>query len=502
MPGGDAGSFDGPWVLVLDVGSSSVRCWLFDSAARGCDPGRGSRVHYSWDETDGAMAIDANRLIEAVSRTIDAAVTHARTARLEIAGVAVTTFWHSVLGLDDAGDAATELTGWGDARAAGAAEGIARRADASKLHQRTGCFIHPSYPLVRIAARRAADRERFERVSAWVSFGEYLEQHLFGERRCSLSMASGSGLLNVHSLEWDDEALEIAGITARSLSPLVDADASLAGLRQPYAGRWPELASIPWYPALGDGACANLGSGAVGPERLGITIGTTAAVRVLVEPRQHFQIPEDLWAYRLDRKRWVVGGALSNGGNALRFLSGNLELPPGASWDEILEASGTDDHGLTVLPFLVAERDPRSGFDTGGAVFGLRLDTTPEQIARAWLEAIGYRIATLCERLETHFGARGEPRASGGALHGSHRWSQMLSDILGRSIVLPAEREETSRGAAIMALASLGAIPADNFSAPRAAAEFRPDEEQNARHMRAMRRHRDLENRYPGAVSF
>ncbi|MBA2670350.1 MAG: carbohydrate kinase, partial [Gemmatimonadetes bacterium] len=386
MPGDDAGSFDGPWVLVLDVGSSSVRCWLFDSTARGCDPGSGSRVRYSWDESDGAMMIDSELLVEAVSSTIDAALAHARTAGLEIAAVAVTTFWHSVMGLDAAGEAATELTGWGDTRAAGEAERIANRVNASDLHQRTGCFIHPSYPIVRIAALQAAEPVRFERVSAWASFGEYLEQRLFGERRCSLSMASGSGLLNVHSLEWDDESLEIAGITTRSLSRLVDADEPIVGLREPFAERWPELASVPWYPALGDGACANLGSGAVGPERLGITIGTTAAVRVLVEPEGNFQIPEELWAYRLDRTRWVVGGALSNGGNAHRFLSRNLELPPGAGWDEILEAGGSDDHGLIVLPFLIAERGPRPGPDLGASVIGLRLGTAPEQIARAWLE--------------------------------------------------------------------------------------------------------------------
>jgi gluconokinase len=494
MPGGDAGSFEGPWVLVLDIGSSSVRCWLFDSSAHGLDPGSGSRVHYAWNQLDGAMMIAPDLLFEAASSTLDAALARARTDRLEIAAVAVTTFWHSVMGLDARGEAVTDLTGWGDTRAAAAAERIARRTDPSDLHQRTGCFIHPSYPVVRLAAKRYRDPASFDGVYAWMSFGEYLEQRLFGERRCSFSMASGTGLLNVHSLDWDGEALEIAGLTARSLSRLVDADEPLTGLRQPFAERWPELASIPWYPALGDGACANLGSGAVGPERLGITLGTTAAVRVLVEPVGEFRIPEDLWAYRLDQRRWVVGGALSNGGNALGFLRESLKLPSGGGWDEILEASGTGDHGLLVLPFLVAERGPRPGRDLGASVIGLRLDTPPEQIARAWLEAIGYSIAGVCERLESHFGARGAPRASGGALHGSHRWLQILSDILGRTIVLPAEREETSRGAAVMALEALGAIPAGNLSGPRAAAEFRPDDEQHARHVRAMQRHRHFES--------
>ncbi len=486
-------SADSHRVLVVDVGSSSARCWLFDDRGNGSDPGSGSRARYEWDLSGGAMERDPADLLSRVAGTIDVGVECARRQGWEIIAVAVTTFWHSILGLDGDGEPVTSLTGWGDTRAADFAERLAGGVDAGSLHARTGCFLHSSYPLVRLAWLRDSDPAAFQGVARWVSFAEYLERELFGELRCSHSMASGSGLLDVRRLEWDAEALELAGLTLDRLSPLVDAEQPISGLRDPYGERWPELAGIPWFPPLGDGGCANLGSGAIGPDRMGITIGTTAAVRVLVDDEPGFRIPPDLWAYRLDRRRWVVGRAFSNGGNALRLLRDTLAIHPGQKLDDLLREPGADDHDLVILPFLVGERAPGPGGDPGGAMLGLRLNTTPAQFARAWLEAIAYRIAGVCERIEGHFGARGTPRISGGGLHGSREWAQILCDTLDRPLVIPAEREETSRGAALMALAALGLLPASELPEPPASAELRPDPRRHARHVRGMRRQRQLE---------
>ena len=134
-------------------------------------------------------------------------------------------------------------------------------------------------------------------------------------------MASGTGLLDVHAMVWDAEMLEVSGIGVDRLSPLVDLGPP-GCLRADFANRWPALADAHWFPALGDGACANVGSGATGPSRIALTVGTSAAVRMILPrpPDQDWTVPEGLWAYRLDRERAVLGGALSNGGNLLRWI--------------------------------------------------------------------------------------------------------------------------------------------------------------------------------------
>src|SRR5690606_32232422 len=148
-----------------------------------------------------------------------------------------------------------------------------------------------SYPAVKLAWLRETDPGAFARTARWVSFPEYLEWRLLGRWRCSLSMASGSGLLDVHSWVWDPGSLDIAGVVPGALSPVVDVGDEPLRLLDRAAERWPELAGIPWFPPLGDGACANAGSGAIGGARPGLTIGTSAAVRTLWRPSGGVAVP-------------------------------------------------------------------------------------------------------------------------------------------------------------------------------------------------------------------
>lgn len=481
-----------PRVLILDIGSSSARACIFDGAARGIPPLPEMRRRYRWrNEPEGAMEIDPDLLVAEVGHLLDAASAQVRSAGGVLA-VGIATFWHSIMGVDAAGVPSTPLYGWGDTRAGGAALELRERVDEAPLHRRTGCFLHPSYPFVRLAWLRTADPGAFARTARWVSFPEYLAWRLLGRWRVSLSMASGSGLLDVHSGDWDEEALSIAGIERSSLSPLVDADDRLGGLSASFAPRWPELSGVPWFPALGDGACANAGSGALGPASPGVTIGTSAAVRTLWQPAGSVLIPDDIWCYRLDRRWWVAGGALSNGGGALAQLRRMLALPAGSEEDPAIEALPPAGHGLTVLPFLRGERGPGWTDERGGSVVGLTDTTRPEEILRAWMEAIAYRIVRVERRLEDVIGPASRVIASGGALQASAAWTRILADALDRPVLLAAEPEETSRGAALVVLEALGVVPDLAVFAAAPAWRIEPDPAAHAAHADAMARQQRL----------
>ncbi len=439
------------------------------------------------------MEYDPQVLLDGVVGAVDAALELARAAGLRIAAVAVATFWHSVLGLDSERNPASPVFAWGDTRAAAEAVRLRGEVDETALHRRTGCFLHPSYPSVKLSWLRRRDPDAFARVAAWGSFAEYLEERLFGRRRCSFSIASGSGLLDVHRLRWDPEALEIAGVRASQLSELVDTDAPIRGLRPELAGRWPELAGIDWFPALGDGACANLGSGAVGLDRVGVTVGTSAAARALWRPVGEVRIPERLWCYRLDGRWWSAGGALSNGGNAVAYLRGLLALPGEREWEARLSEMEPDVHGLTILPFLVGERGPGWLHETQAVLVGLRHSTPPEELLRAWMEAIAYRIAGVCEQLEAVLGREPLVTASGGALHASPFWAQILADVMGRSVSLPVEREATARGAALVVQERLGMIHSLDAVPVEEAVRFEPSHGHHLRYRAARERQRSLE---------
>jgi gluconokinase len=275
-------------------------------------------------------------------------------------------------------------------------------------------------------------------------------------------MASGTGLLDQNRRDWDAEILQVLKLTPERLSPLSDLDKpQVGGLKPEFAHRWSSLAEIPWFPAVGDGAAGNLGSGCFSPERIAVMVGTSGAMRVIY-PADKVTIPWGLWCYLADRRRFVIGGALSEGGNLFAWMRQTFQLPDLATVEEELNKIEPDGHGLTVLPFLTGERSPGWATHAQAAIVGLSLNTQPIEILRAGIESIAYRFGLLYQIMEPSLPKAKQIIASGGALLHSPTWMQILADVLNRPVVASAEGETTSRGTALLALEQLGAFGTHN----------------------------------------
>lgn len=477
-------------IIALDVGTSSARASVYDADGRALD-GRFHRVTYEPRVTsDGGVEHDAPRLLEAVGTCLDAL---ARGPDVEVRGVGVTTFWHGLCGFDDGGRVVTPIYTWADSRGSRDADRLRDTLDEAALHARTGCHLHASYwpAKLRWLARERPDLVR--RVARWGSFGEHLEMTLFGEAATSLSMASGTGLLDVRSGRWDAEAMTAAGIDATDLFSLAERDEGRRGLRARWAGRWPHLRAVPWFPAVGDGAAGNVGSGCVTPARIALNVGTSAALRVV--PRADTPPPRGLWRYAVDRHRPLLGGATSEGGNVHAWCRDVLRLPDDDLLERRLAAMAPDGHGLTVLPFLAGERAPGWRGDRRAVIAGLSLDTGPVDIARAALESVALRLALVYRLLRPHVDEPHVIVASGGAVTRSAAWSQMLADAFGHPLTWSRQPEATSRGAALLALDALGiGEPLRSGTAPLGRV-FEADRERHARYAAAIERQEALAER-------
>gem|GEM_PF-35184 len=446
-----------PLVLALDLGSSSVRAIAYDRLGREIDGSEG-RVAYDWRYTsDGGVEADPELILGAAFTAIDGALVGLGPLAARVGAVGVSTFWHNILGIGDGGRPLTPVYSWADERSAGAAAALRRRLDADAVWRRTGCAIHPSYPAARLAWLRDADPARFRAVARWVSIGEFLAQRCFDRAACSISMASGTGLLDQRQCTWDEELLQALGLHAGRLSPLVDLDAPFAGLAAPFARRWPALAGVPWLPAAGDGALANIGTGCVGPGRAALSLGTTGAIRVLIDAPVP-DVPRGLWVYRADRARVLVGGAISNGGSVHRWIQDRTALGPPEDVERELRTRPADGHGLVVLPFFAGERAPDWPLVARGAIVGMTLRTDPVDLLQAMIEAVAYRFALVWELVRDAVPAVRQLVASGGGTR-SAAWMQIIADALGHEILVSDELEGSSRGAAVLALRALGVEP-------------------------------------------
>jgi len=452
-----------PIVLAIDVGSSSVRGLLY---VRGGQPVDRSEAQFPYRQhitADGGSESDPAALFEFVILCVDEVVAAAAQHRVPISAVAISSFWHGLMGLDNEGEPATPVYMWSDKRSGPSAITLGDKIGAAATHQRTGCRVHSSYWPAKLRWLAKVRPEQFAAVQTWVSFTDYVHSRFCGRLATSISMASGTGLLNRAALDWDREILDEVGIPASSLPAIGDRSEPYPLLQDPYASRWPTLRDVPWYPAIGDGAAANIGAGCIGQARIALTIGTSAAMRLIVPDSMNIgagsALPHHVWEYRLDRDHTVLGGALSNGGNVSGWMAQHLANGDFESLTATAESVGPDSHGLTVLPLFAGERSPGWIEGATGTITGLRLSTTAGELFRATLESTAYRLAAIYDDLKRLAADNHEIHANGAAVLGSPLWLQIIADTLGHPIdAVDAEAEASARGAALCVLESIGAI--------------------------------------------
>jgi gluconokinase len=218
------------------------------------------------------------------------------------------------------------------------------------------------------------------------------------------------------------------------------------------------LARAAWLPAVGDGACSNLGAGCTTRDRLALMIGTSGAVRALWRA-DDLDIPWGTWCYRADAGRFVVGGAMNDGGSLLGWLRQTLRLPSLEATEAAVAALEPDGHGLTLLPLWAGERSPGWASDARGVLVGARLHTSSLDLQRAAMEAIALYLGRIAALVRQAVPEARQVVATGGALLHSPAWLQIVADVLDQPVLASAEPEASSRGAALLALEALGALP-------------------------------------------
>src|SRR5438067_8138022 len=445
-------------VLALHLRTSSVRAVVYDLRGRMVAPTYTDLPYRVDTSASGQVSSDPDAIVRLVVRSIDGALAAARKAKLRLLAVSTSCYWHSLMGVDGQGRPTTELLTWADTRAAQETVGLRRSEDEHAYHAVTGCFFHASYWPAKLRWLARSRKAAFGRTACWLGLGEYLYERLLGARRVSLSMASATGLLDLHACRWDPAALRLAGITEERLASLGDWSQPMRGLLAGHARRWPELDSVPWYLPLGDGALANMGADCERPQWFCVTIGTSGALRVILE-RASLKVPWGVWAYRLDRRRMVVGGALSEGGNVIRWLTDSLGLRHRKKVEAAAEKAAPDGHGLTILPFWAGERSPNWRGSARAAITGLSLATQAGDLMRAIMESIAYQFAAVFDAMLSTVPSPRGIVATGGRLAHSTAWSQILADALGIRVIESPQPEASSRGAALMALYALGHLP-------------------------------------------
>lgn len=458
-----------PLVLALDVGTSSTRAALFDSRARRLSGTMTQAAYAVSHSDDGAAELQTGTLLAAVDRCIKGTLARSRGRNVDAVGVS--SFWHSLLGLDVAGRPVTPIYTWADSRCRDDAVQLRSELSEKAYHRRTGCMLRASFWPAKLRWLARTKPTLFGRAARWQSPADWLAGHYCegGVDACAYGMATGTGLFNPRTLRWDGSLTELCGLRSEQLCPLTENGLRLSATMRK---KHPVLADACWWPAIGDGAASNLGSGATRPGRAAVNIGTSAAFRVMREGRDA-RTPFGLFCYRVDSKRYVVGGAVSNAGNLRAWCRRELDLPADEkALDRALSARPGPLRSLVTLPFWSAERAPTWCEELAGVISGLTQNTTALDVLQSTTEAVYHRLALIADLSLGSSPAK--IIVSGGVLK-SDGLLQRLADVMGREVHPSPEPEASLRGAAVYALEKMGHdIASHDAPEPSVRAAVRP----------------------------
>lgn len=442
---------DANLVLAVDMGTSSVRAMVLPD----CRPGPVVRRSVTVDVDEaGTGTLDGKAYHGALVECIDEL--HARGALDGVTLVATSAQWHSVVPIDARGEPLGPVVTWLDTRPA-AGPDVPGPADPEAFHQRTGAWWHRIYWTVRLPWLRA---HLGARVVRFLGLPELILSDLLDGVPMSVSMASGTGMLDLAELRWDAEATQLAGVGEGELPEL--APAGWRGRLAPaYARRWPALRDALWAPTIGDGAASNFGAGCEDEHRAAVNVGTSAAVRLV----QHCppgttlpHLPQTLWRYRVDHERVVTGAAYSAGGNLFRWAKSVLRLPEGPALEAALARiePGT---GVWADPRLAGDRPPGLAPPGAGELRGLGITTSAVQIWAGLMDGVCRMVARDLAELETTRTAGGDALVdvvlAGRAVAQSAWWRRAFRVALApRAVSDLVEPEAGALGAARVALSS------------------------------------------------
>lgn len=450
-------------IIGVDIGTTSTKAVAFDPTGQVLAH---HAVEYSLLTPTPAMAEqDPDEIYTAVLIALREVVGKAQAAPEEVIGVSFGAAMHSLMAVDGAGKPLTRSIIWADSRATEWAERIQSDWNGLAIYQRTGTPIHPMSPLAKLVWLRHEQPAQFARAARFIGIKEYVFFRLFKRYVVDYSIASATGLFNLAQLDWDAEALEVAGITAERLAEPVPTTFHLSGLEPDVARSLGLLPTTPFVVGANDGVLSNLGVNAIGPGEVAVTIGTSGALRTVVD-RPLIDPFGRTFCYALTGKHWVVGGPVNNGGIVFRWVRDELAasavetarrlgIDPYEMLTRIAERVAPGAEGLLFHPYLAGERAPLWNANLRGSFFGLAMHHHQEHMIRAVLEGVIFNLYSILPVIESLIGPTQTLKATGGFAR-SGLWRQMMADIFNREVVVPESFESSCLGAAVLALYALG----------------------------------------------
>ncbi len=431
----------------IDIGTTSTKAVLFDESGRVI-------VHHSigyemlHPEPEFSEQ-NPDEIFQAVCDCLNTTKSHSESKNLVIS---FSSAMHSLMAVDEAGKPLTNLIIWADNRAKKISNELKTSELGKEIYHRTGIPIHPYSVFTKLLWFKKHLPEIFNHAHKFIGIKEYVWFKLFGEYKMDISLASGTGMMNIRTMDWDAIALKTIEIKVNQLPKIVETTYSIKN--EGYQLPTISIAAANWTIGGGDGPLANLGTGAMRAGTMAFTMGTSGAVRICSET-SYTDLEMRTFNFVLSKNEHIIGGATNNGAVVMQWLKEQI-LKTDESTDKLLKSAenipaGAD--GLQFLPYILGERAPVWNADARGIFFGMGINHNQTHLVRAVMEGIVLNLyvvgKALMEKQNIH-----QISASGGFAK-SDLWLQMVADIFQKPVFISETIEGSAWGAVLIAKRAL-----------------------------------------------
>lgn len=365
--------------------------------------------------------------------------------------IGVTGQMHGSVFLDSEGSVIRPALLWNDQRTAAECAEIEARVGADRVREITCNPPLTGFQAPKVLWLRNHEPEAFSRVRQVLLPKDYIRYRLSGVFASEVSDASGTGLLDVPSRSWSHEMMEALQLDPSWFPPVHESD-EVSAKTQAGAGL---SSGIPIVGGGGDQAAAAVGTGAVAPGILSVSLGTSGVVFTAI-PGPKYDRAGAAHTFCHANRGWHAMGVMLSCGGAMRWLRDTLYLSADYSLlNEEAAAAPPGCDGLTFLPYLTGERCPHNDPSARGSWSGLHLAHGRGHLARSVFEGVCFGLRDGLELLRG-LGASGkEVRVTGGGAK-SALWLQILADVFESPCVTLESDEGPAFGAALLAGVGIG----------------------------------------------
>jgi len=477
-------------VITIDIGTNAVRIFAFDmkgtilGSMKGSYPTFHTQRDYSEQDPEQVfitvLYVLKNFLIEKI-----------HSQKLTVSAITLSAAMHSVLPVDKNGVPLGNAITWSDNRGQSIAHELKHSVMGKIIYDATGTPIHPMSPLIKISWLKQHDKERFRKTAKFLSIKSYIIQQLTGEVVIDYSLASATGLFDIHQLRWDPNALQYAGITTDQLPEAVPVFHTVKKLRKEYERSLGLASKTKIIIGASDGCLATLGAGVWGEGKATITVEQSGAMRVvgkqMIEDKQ-----QRFFNYLLTENFYVSGGPTNNGGVIFEWFAKQFgdfknafdleNCIDGLVSEASKVAVGSD--GLLFLPYLLGERAPLWNANARGVYFGLHIKHEQPHFIRATIEGILYEMYSIGKILEEHRAI--DSLSVNGSYACTSFWAQMIADIFNKPVSTKANSDSIGLGTFLLSATEMGIFPnieeaAQNVSL---AEPYKPNKSHHATYMK------------------